>query len=123
MAELPAKIEQSLSEVYGLVGAHFTITDVPQGGAPHEIKEQWVGVTLPVRAAHLGRAALAPRRSFEILTQQIVENDDPVSVTGLEAVHGLREAGREEAADFWAQYQLALFTFRAHEGLLVPVES
>ncbi|MEO6109568.1 MAG: hypothetical protein ABIP50_00975 [Candidatus Saccharimonadales bacterium] len=123
MAGLPQNIETALTEVYGPVEAAFIITQIPKGGAPEDIKEQWVGVSLPVRAAHLGQTALAPTRNFDYLTQQITENDDSVAITGIDAVHALAEAGKESAARFWDSMQLAKFVFRAHEGTLQPLQS
>jgi hypothetical protein len=122
MPNLPEDIEQGLVEVYGQVGATFIITQTPQGGAPEEIKEQWVGTTLPVRNRNLGQAALSPTVNFDYLRQQFIETDDPVSITGIDAVQALRDAGKEEAARFWEAYQLASFVFRAHEGTLEPLQ-
>lgn len=123
MAALPQEIEAALTEVYGPVKAEFIITQTPKGGAPEDIKEQWVGVSLPVRAAHLGQTALAPTRNFDCLTQQITKNDDPVAITGIDAVHALAEAGKESAARFWDSMQMAKFIFQAHEGTLQPLDS
>ena len=121
MSHLFPETEQALSEIYGEVGAHFTITETPAGGAPEAIKEQWVGLTMPVRVANLGRGALEARIAFDVLTMQMIENNSPVSVTGIDAIHALEDADKQDAADFWSPYGLALFTSRGHEGILVPV--
>lgn len=122
MSQLSPEIEQAVAEIYGQVGAQFTITETPAGGAPAAIKEQWIGLTMPVRVANLGRGALEARHAFDVLTMQMTENDAPVSIAGIDALHALDIATKHEAVDFWAPYGLALFTFRAHEGLLVPVD-
>lgn len=122
MSELPFDLNKTITSMYGEVGAYFTITEIPAGGAPLVIKEQWVGLTLPVRIANVGRQALGYEvRVYDIITKQVRENNEPVPVTGLEALHVLDSAGKQEAVDFWLPYGLALFTFRAHEGLLAPV--
>ena len=118
MPQLPEQIETALTKIYGPIAGQFTVTETPSGGAPEEIKEQWVGVSLPVRTAHIGRAALAPLTSFDSLTCRVVHNDEPVSITGIDAVHALAEAGKDAAAKFWDEYQLGTLIFRAHEGTL-----
>lgn len=119
MAGLPEDIESFLDEVYGPVVATFTIEKTPQGGAPEEIRKDWLGIGLPVRAENLSARALAQTIYFDQLRGRTIENDDPVAVTGIDAVHALEQAGRESAAQFWAAAQLASLVFRAHEGKLV----
>jgi hypothetical protein len=62
--------------------ATFTIQEVPAGPAPLEIREQWVGVVLPVR--QLRRA-----------------QSGAVAISPFEATLALRAAGKHEASDWW----------------------
>jgi hypothetical protein len=113
MPKLPGEILNSLENVYGPVALNFVLTQTPQGGAPDDIKEAWIGVKLPVREGNLGGLAV---RYVDLLTGELKNNDSPVPIAGIEAVHALAEAGQEAAAEFWIPYQLGLFTFRAYEG-------
>jgi len=122
MSELSPEIKAALDDVYGPVRAGFTLDQAPQGGAPMEIRKQWIGVTLPVREKNLARLALGSAEYFDYLTFNTAQNDDPVSIAGIEAVDALVVAERFEAADFWLPYQAGLFTFRGHEGELKSLE-
>jgi hypothetical protein len=104
--------------VYGPVDAHFLITKTPQGDAPENIREQWIDLSLPVRRANLGQIAMQARGTETGILREV---QNSVPVLGLEAVHALLIAGREEAAKYWAPLQFGLFVFRAHEGRLEPV--
>lgn len=115
--------EEILVAEYGPVAATFTITSVPAGGAPESIKEDWVGVPLPVRAVHLGESALARTTYYDHLTDSEVDNEAPVSIVGYDAVDALLAANKIEAATYWSGYIHALFTFRAHEGQLASIPS
>jgi hypothetical protein len=113
---MPNLSEQTLSaldEVYGPVVLNFTIKQTPVSGAPDHIKEQWVGIALPVRKENIARLTT---RYLDLLTGEFQENEGPVPVPGLEAVHALEEAGKAEAAQYWLPVRLGLFIFRAYEG-------
>lgn len=122
MSGLSPEIRAALDNVYGPVLAEFTLDQAPQGGAPIEIREQWIGITLPVRERNLARLAFGSIKYFDYLTFNTTQNDDPVSIAGIEAVDALVVAERFEAADFWLPYQAGLFTFRGHEGELKSLE-
>ena len=122
MSELSPEIKQALTQTYGPVLARFTLKQVPQGGAPDFIKEQWLGVTLPIREQSLAQLAIGAVRYFDFLSFNQMQNDDPLSVAGIEAVHALEEAEKFEAAAFWLPYQAGLFTFRGYEGELVALD-
>ena len=123
MSELSPEITRVLDEVYGPVLAKFTLSRIPQGGAPDFIKEQWIGVPLPVREQSLAQLAMGAVQYFDYLSFNTRQNSDPVEVAGVEAVHALEEAERFEAADFWLPYQAGLFAFRGYEGELESLES
>ena len=64
----------------------FSIESTPPGFAPEEIREDWIGLTLPVR--------------FTVDIEQVPE----IPVMAAEALHGLEVAGRTIARDWWRQY-------------------
>lgn len=119
MSKLPEHILSSLEDIYGPITLNFILTQTPQGGAPDHIKEQWIGVKLPVREQNLGRLAT---RYMDLLSGEFKENDEPIPVAGIEAVRALEEAGKDEAARFWVPYQMGMFTFRAFEGKFEALE-
>ena len=113
MQALSDKILSSLEGAYGPVALNFLLTQTPEGAAPDHIREQWVGVQLPIRHGNLGGLAT---RYVDLLSGEHKENDEPVAVVGIEGMYALREAGKAEAAAFWAPYAGRLLVFRAHEG-------
>jgi hypothetical protein len=75
----------------------------PYGGAPEEIKKQWVDVPLPLRyirseapEGFIGETVGDP--------QQINILADSVTVEAVDALKALRVFGRTEAADWWDGY-------------------
>ncbi len=122
MSELSPETKQVLDDTYGPVLAQFTLSRVPQGGAPEHIKEQWIGVPLPVRQQSLAQLAFGAVEYFDYLSFNQRQNEDPVSVAGIEAVHALEEAEKFEAVEFWLPYMAGLFTFRGYEGELESLE-
>lgn len=123
---LPPDVTRAIEATYGPVQATFTVTRTPEGTAPDEIKRQWVGIELPIRAVnvsrfllgHLGKYFLPEYSHKDDLSGKIVYNDWPVSVYGMEAVDKLQEAGLTEAVEFWTPYEHGLLTFRHYEGRL-----
>jgi hypothetical protein len=103
----------------------FRLRTVPIGGAPGEIRSQWVGIPLPVRRprpvegpqAHVGR---------DVVDRSIVRPiADGVVVEPSDAVAALRFFGRDEAASWWQQHlarrpMLTGLVFRRHEGEFLP---
>lgn len=95
------------------------ITSVPAGDAPLAIREQWVGVEIPVYGVEdhgiavmpFGEDGLAgvitgPQRS--VVSGLPVDPDDNPHLAGFRvetevAIAALREAGKKEAADWWQQ--------------------
>lgn len=113
MSTLPHALQMPLENIYGPVVINFALTQLPAGHAPVHIKEQWLDLPLPVRRSNLGGLAT---RYYDLLSGDYKDNESPVSIAGVEAVHALAEAGRDAAAEYWEPYQLGLFTFRAYEG-------
>lgn len=64
----------------------FSIESTPPGFPPEEIREDWVGLTLPVRFAV----------NLELLPE--------VPIVAAEALHVLEGAGKTIARDWWRQY-------------------
>jgi hypothetical protein len=75
----------------------FIVGTMPEGEAPIEIKEQWLGVPLPVRMK-------APRLDYRVGVlsgERITSVKDAIPVNTDDAILALRAAGKEEAADWW----------------------
>lgn len=126
---LNRKVSKELERRYGPVEAHFTITQTPEGNAPQGIREQWVDVALPVRRIHvarflngyIGRRFLpVPENStyVDAISGEPPKhyNQLPVEVRGWDAIESLREAKRDEAAEYWLPYAMAMLSFRHYEG-------
>jgi hypothetical protein len=103
----------------------FEVTSVPEGGAPQEIRAEWVGVPLPVRRPRpvegpdlkIGRDVQDLNRRKLIADGVVVEIADALST--------LRLFGRETAADWWDRWsqsgpRAAALVFRTWEGRLLP---
>jgi len=119
VSELSSEITDALDATFGLVVARFVLTRTPAGAAPVSIKEQWIGVALPVREILHGGP---PIQYEDALSGEAKVNMSPVQVVGIEAVSALRQAVRNTAAEFWAEYAYDLLIFRAHEGELQPLD-
>lgn len=122
MRDLPPDVSLELTRLYGPILATFTLDQTPEGAAPVSIREQWVGITLPVREQALAQLAFGRIEYFDFLSFNKKSNTDPVSVSGYEAVDALDEVGKDEAVDFWAPHSEGLFKFRGYEGTLVSIE-
>jgi hypothetical protein len=108
----------------GQIVASFTIQKVPQGGAPDDVKEAWLGVSLPIRSENIPDGKLPNRQvAFDEITEQYNEINSPVKIYGLDAVMALDQAGKVEAAEYWLNtgFVLATLVFRANEGELNPL--
>lgn len=103
----------------------FEVTSVPEGGAPDEVRAEWVGVPLPVRRPRpvegpnpkVGRDVMDLRQRNMIADGVIVELND--------AVAALRIFGRHDAADWWDRWSRRRaptpgLVFRTWEGRLLP---
>lgn len=117
---LTDNLNREISKIYGEIAANFTIKQIPEGGAPESIRQEWVGITMPVRTFSLGSKAMEACSYFDALTFTVIDNPEPVTIVGMEAVEALKEAGKNSAAEFWLPFGLAEFVFRGYEGDLVP---
>lgn len=87
----------------------FTITKVPDGVPPQEVREEWVGVELPVRNIERGQA------------------QDEVEVSPADAIISLLRSGRLDAAEWFAASGIPLemfggtWVFRATDGSVQTV--
>lgn len=118
------KNNELIASQLGEIVATFTIQQVPLGRAPNEVKEAWVGVSLPIRSDNLPSGILPGRQVvFDEITRQYSEIDSPVRVYGLDAVMSLDNAGKSEAAQYWVDtgFVFATLVFRANEGELSPL--
>ncbi len=80
------------------------IIATPAGFAPQHIREQWVGVEIP----------LIDQEEADVLHDSLNWNSDeqyggPIVRTS-DAITALRDAGKEEAAQFWEMVQSQLGT-------------
>lgn len=116
-------IRQHLEEEIGTVVAHFTLTHVPEGTAPDEIREQWLGVALPVRDKMLEKSGGEQTHS-DRQTGLMSQNPDTIRVLAFDAIVALRDAQKTEAARYWARCLLSIeapLEFRGHQGELKNV--
>ena len=130
---LERDVSNALDKMYGPVEVTFTVTQVPRGGAPREIREDWVGAALPVRKLHAARLfhGYIGRRWFPVPEDRAVDaitGEKPewpvwgnVEIRGYDAIDSLRELGRISAADYWEPYADAMLGFQMSEGNLGPL--
>lgn len=118
----PENISQYIDKELGEVVAEFTITQRPESGAPEHIKQEWIGLTLPVRAGKLACMDARPRDYFDDLRGELIENTEPVTIFGPEAVQALKDADKLEAAKYWSIHEDQDFIFKASEGELVAID-
>jgi hypothetical protein len=75
----------------------FTITTIPEGVAPKHVREQWVGLEVPIR----------------FLTPHMLSGEGDVEMTTADIIVSLQSQGKQESADwFWKyakQHKLTLF--------------
>jgi hypothetical protein len=94
----------------------FKILNLPKGEAPLEIREQWVGVTVPVAEV------LGDRVGFGVFTYAEVKMENAIAVSLPEAVQALRSADKPDAADWWEkmpQNQQSQLLFEESWGELI----
>jgi hypothetical protein len=101
----------------------FEITTTPMGGAPVEVREQWVGVVLPIRRPRPVEGP-EPWVGREIGTRQPVAVADGVVVEADDAVRSLRLFDRPDAAGWWETFlgtsRVPALGFRWGEGRWLP---
>src|SRR3954447_26266386 len=103
----------------------FRPSTTPRGGAPLEVREQWVGIPLPVRTP---RPVEGPESYIGIdVVDRRVQHPIPdgVAVAPLDAIAALEYFGRSEAASWWREMlqrrpATQSFVFRRAEGELLP---
>jgi len=69
------------------------IIAIPPGFAPQEIREQWVGIEIPLSKNPIPHGEESFRSGSE--------NGDGYQVLATEAIVALRNAGKNDAANFW----------------------
>ena len=104
------------------IQAWFVNRQVPFGDAPEHIKEQWVGIPLPLRQmrpseapdVHIGHG-LRSMADVHII-------NDGMAVYTFDAVKALTLFGRDEAAEFWGRmlHPNQTLLFDGSEGQLYP---
>ena len=73
--------------------AKIKILDVPPGTAPHRMREQWVGIEIPLTDDPVSEKEIA-----ELIREP---NKNGYQTKRADTLCALREAGRFEAAFFW----------------------
>jgi hypothetical protein len=88
----------------------FVPHTIPYGGAPEAIREQWLGVPLPVRESHVANEAdtlmgYSVGMNIDNPEDVVVRHpSEAVVVEALDAFKALHLAGREEAAHWWEEW-------------------
>ena len=80
------------------------IISTPPGFAPEEIREQWLNVEIPL--------AQNPIPEGKEVARIGNDNAGGYQVKGSDAVQALRDAGKDQAADFWQAYASGNFKFK-----------
>ena len=83
--------------------AKIRIIGIPPGFAPKEIREQWVGIEIP-----LTNPIPKGKESFCVGNS----NKDGYQVKGTDAVEALINAKKTEAVNFWRPYSTGNFVFK-----------
>lgn len=91
------------------VAQWFTPTTKPSGGAPEEIRAQWIGVSLPVLKSNIVHPELigdyvVGQNIFDPTDVKVNEPEATVTVEAIDAFKALRDAGRDEAAEWWESW-------------------
>lgn len=112
--------EEQLEKEYGRVTHLFTITQVPFGFEPEAIRNQWVGVPVPVREhlLSLGQGLGYSVDFFESHAGQ--PHPAAVHIVIQDAVVALLNQGRSEAATYLGSrfHPRFVLAFREREGEL-----
>ncbi len=103
-------------------------TTVPRGGAPLEIREQWVGVEVPCLFSHNGVPPKTGDIMLDVATGLQVPDYPGYIVLQTHAIDALREKS-PEAARHWMehgfpQHEYALFLFDLNSAeVLKPIKT
>ena len=84
--------------------AKIKIITTPTGVAPQRIREQWIGIEIPLSENPI------PKRNGVFNTGN--SNGDGYRVNGTDAVKALIAVDKHEAADYWIPYQSGKFFFK-----------
>ena len=103
----------------------FRVRSLPEGGAPLEIRQQWLGLLLPIRQP---RPVEGPESYIgtDVMDRRVLRQiADGVAVEPADALKVLRLCERADAADWWEALlarrpAVASLVFRRHEGDLLP---
>jgi hypothetical protein len=91
----------------------FKILNLPEGEAPLKIREEWIGVTVPVAEV------LGPRVGFGVLTYTEVRMKNAIAISLQDAMQALCDAGKPEAADWWVRKAQGQLLFEESWGELI----
>lgn len=91
----------------------FKVLQIPEGEAPLAVREQWVGLTLPVVEV------LGPRTGYGVLTGNEATMENAVAVGLRDGVQALRDADKQEAADWWQRIPRGQLLFEESWGELL----
>jgi len=81
---------------------HFEVLRPPDGEAPLEIREQWVGVWFPIEPRNMDGPQ--PETAEGVLSGAPSVMPDGVRVSMTNALAALRSSGRMEAAEWWTAW-------------------
>jgi hypothetical protein len=98
---------------YGEVDGSFTVTRVPAGGMPEEVRQAWVGLELPLREG------LSPGESGEyvdLIPGEARDSALKVPVLAIDGLAVLYAHGRTEATEVFAPFIGFPFLFNPDEG-------
>lgn len=90
------------NQIYGW----FEIERTPTGDAPDEIRQDWVGVLLPLREGY----QYPPNQGIDVGgvvdldARNLFNSDELVAVDTFDAIIALREADRDNAAKWWLKW-------------------
>lgn len=112
--------QETRAKRFGRVVGTFSVTDIPEGEAPFQIREEWLGVGLPVRS-RLVQEFKGPINTYlNLISGHSTEHFHRVPIYGADAIEALTLANKLDAAQYWAEngYSLGILVFRAAEGEL-----
>jgi hypothetical protein len=84
--------------------AKIKIVSTPPGFAPESIRKQWIDVEIPLAENPIPKEKVAMKIGGE--------NEGGYQVKGTDAVKALKDAGKDQAAEFWEPYSSGNFTFK-----------
>ena len=79
------------------------IIATPPGFAPEHIRVQWIGIQIPLTT---------PIPQDQVVAKIGNDNTDGYEVKGIDAVQALKDAKKNQAAEFWEPYSSGNFKFK-----------